>query len=74
MEPNFQPIGKYLIFLGIIIIVIGVILYFFKGIPFLGKLPGDIHIQKKNFSFHFPIVTCILVSVIISLLLYVFRK
>jgi len=74
MEPNLQPIGKYLIFLGIIFIILGVIFYFFKGIPFFGKLPGDIFIEKKNFSFYFPIVTCILLSVIISIILYFFRK
>ncbi|MDZ7333009.1 MAG: DUF2905 domain-containing protein [candidate division KSB1 bacterium] len=73
MEPNLQPLAKMIIFLGIILIVAGLIIYFFKGIPF-GKLPGDIHIEKKNFSFYFPITTSILLSVIISLLLYIISK
>jgi len=74
MQPNLQPLAKLIIFLGIILIVFGLIIYFFKGIPFLGKLPGDIHIEKKNFSFYFPITTCILLSVIFSLLLYLISK
>jgi len=74
MGSNFQPLAKLIILTGIILIVVGVILYFFKGIPFLGKLPGDIHIEKKNFSFYFPITTCILVSVILSIILYLISK
>ncbi len=74
MESNLQPLAKLIIFLGFILIIIGLIMYFYKGIPFFGKLPGDIHIEKKNFSFHFPITTCILLSVIISLLLYLINK
>ena len=74
MEPSFQPLAKLIILMGIILVIVGVIIYFFKDIPFLGKLPGDIHIEKKNFSFHFPIVTCILLSVIVSLILYLINK
>lgn len=74
MEPNFQPLAKLIILMGIILVIVGVILYFFKGIPFLGKLPGDIHIEKKNFSFYFSITTCILLSVILSLILYLVSK
>jgi len=74
MEPNFQPLAKFIILTGIILVIVGVILYFFKGIPFLGKLPGDIHFERKNFSFHFPIMTCILLSVILSIILYFVSK
>lgn len=74
MQPNLQPLAKLIMLLGIILVAIGFILYFFKGIPFLGKLPGDIHIERKNFSFYFPITTSILLSVIISLLLYLINK
>ena len=74
MGSNFQPLAKLIILTGVILVIVGVILYFFKGIPFLGKLPGDIHIEKKNFSFHFPIVTCILLSVILSIILYLISK
>ena len=74
MQLNFQPIAKHIILLGVILVIVGVILYFFKGIPFPGKLPGDIHIERKNFTFHFPIVTCIVLSVALSLLLYFVSK
>ncbi len=74
MEPNLQPLAKLIILFGIIIVVIGGILAFFNKIPFIGKLPGDIHIEKKNFSFYFPITTCILLSVILSLILYLVSK
>ncbi|MCI0494010.1 DUF2905 domain-containing protein [candidate division KSB1 bacterium] len=74
MQPNFQLLAKFIILIGIILVAIGLLLYFFKEIPFLGKLPGDIHVEKKNFSFHFPVVTCILVSIVLSLLLYLISK
>ncbi|HEX9971030.1 MAG TPA: DUF2905 domain-containing protein [bacterium] len=74
MLPNVQPIAKLIILTGIIFVIIGVVLYFLKDIPFLGRLPGDINIEKKNFSFHFPIMTCILLSVALSLILYLISK
>ena len=64
--------AKILITLGILLILVGVILFVFGKINFLGKLPGDIHVQKKSFEFHFPIVTCIVASIILSLLLSAF--
>ncbi len=74
MFPEFQPIGKILIVIGIFIIVIGIIFLFGNKIPFLGKLPGDIIIKKKNFTIYFPIVTSILLSAIFSFIIYLFRK
>ncbi len=71
---EFQNLGRFLILAGIIIIVIGVFLAFWDKIPLLGKMPGDIYIKKKNFTFYFPIVTSIILSIIISLILYLFRK
>ncbi|HSP87512.1 MAG TPA: DUF2905 domain-containing protein [Ignavibacteriaceae bacterium] len=71
---EFNQIGKLLIFTGIVIIVLGVMFLFGDKIPFLGKLPGDIYIKEKNFTFYFPIVTSILLSLIISLIIYLFRK
>jgi hypothetical protein len=65
-------IGKMLIVLGMGMVVIGVVIILVGRVPFLGKLPGDIHVQKKNFEFHFPIVTCIVISILLSLLLSVF--
>lgn len=66
-------IGKFLIALGILIAIAGVIVILIRhtGIPF-GRLPGDIIIQRKNFTFYFPLATGILLSIVISLLLYFF--
>lgn len=72
--PEFQQIGKLLIFAGIFIAILGVLFFFGDKIPFLGKLPGDIIVRKKNFTFYFPIVTSILLSLLISLIIYFFRK
>jgi hypothetical protein len=68
----YHAFGKILVIFGILLILVGAGLLLFGKIPFLGKLPGDIHIQKKNFEFHFPIVTCILISIILSVLLSAF--
>ena len=67
-------LGKILIVLGIAIVVLGVLLTFGGRIPWLGNLPGDIHIQRGRFSFYFPIITCIVISAVISLVLYFFRR
>ena len=68
-------IGKSIIFFGIIIVVIGIILLFSDSLPFnLGRLPGDIAIKKENFSFYFPITTSIIISIVLSLLLFLYSK
>jgi hypothetical protein len=71
---EFQQIGRLLIFAGIFIVIIGVLFLFGDKIPFLGKLPGDIYIKKKNFTLYFPIATSLLLSLIISLIIYLFKK
>jgi len=67
-------LGKMLILLGVLIIVIGVLLLVGEKIPWLGKLPGDIIIKRDKFSFYFPITTCIIISIILTLLFWIFRK
>ena len=76
MPDPIQHMAKLLIISGIIIAALGVLLFLFRngGVPFLGKLPGDIMVQKKNYSFYFPIATSILLSVILSLILYFFSR
>ena len=68
------PFGKMLILLGVFIILIGVLLVIGEKIPWIGRLPGDIIIRKKNFTFYFPIVTSILISILLTLLFTLFRK
>jgi hypothetical protein len=71
---DLQPFGKFLLIAGILISCIGLIIMFIDKIPFIGKLPGDIHFKKENFSFYFPIATSILISIILSLLFYFFSR
>ena len=70
----FAAIGKILILLGIILIVLGGILVFLPKIPWLGKLPGDLFIKGEKFSFYFPLATSILISLLLTLLLALFRR
>jgi len=66
--------GWALIYLGLVLVALGLIFSFGGKIPWLGHLPGDIYIQRERFTFYFPLTTCILISVIISLVLYLFRR
>ncbi|GMR05095.1 MAG: DUF2905 domain-containing protein [Thermodesulfobacteriota bacterium] len=67
-------LGRTLIFIGVIILVIGILLLVSPKIPFLGKLPGDIYYKKDNFTLYFPFTTSIIISIIISFLLYIFTR
>lgn len=67
--------GKWIILSGIIIIVIGLLIYFFHDkLNWLGRLPGDIRIEKENFRFYFPITTMIIVSVLLTLIVNLIKK
>jgi len=66
--------GKMLILLGVLIIAIGFLLLIGDKIPWVGKLPGDIIIKREKFSFYFPITTCLIISIILTLLFALFRK
>lgn len=67
-------IGKLLLILGIILSIMGLIFIFGSKVPGLGRLPGDIFIKKGNITYFFPIVTCILISIIVTLILSLFRR
>ena len=68
-----NEIGKSIILIGIILVIIGVLMTVAGKIPGVGKLPGDILIKKENFSFYFPLTTCILLSIIVSVFMYFLR-
>jgi hypothetical protein len=68
------PVGKLLVVIGLVIVGAGVVLLLSDKIPWLGRLPGDITIKRDNFTFYFPLATSILISVILSLLFWFFRK
>jgi hypothetical protein len=69
--PDF---GKTLIIIGIVLVAVGLILSLKGGIPWLGKLPGDIHVKREDFQIYFPIVTSILLSILLTVLINLFRK
>lgn len=67
-------LGKSLIIIGLLIASIGVLFTFAGKIPWLGRLPGDIHIKKENFTLYFPLASSIILSIILSCILWLFRK
>jgi hypothetical protein len=70
-----MPMGRMLITLGLMLVLVGLIVTFAGRLPFrLGRLPGDIHIQGRNSSFYFPVVTCLLLSLLFSLVMWIFRR
>lgn len=74
-QGSFVPeIGKFLVLIGVAIVVLGIILWSGIGAGLLGKLPGDIRIERGNSVFYFPIVTCIIISVVLSLIFSIFRR
>jgi len=67
-------IGRLLIVMGLILAAVGVIISFAPRIPWLGKLPGDIYIKKDHFTFFFPLTTCILLSALVSFILWLLKR
>ena len=71
---TLEPVGKILIVVGLIAVAIGALLVLAGKIPFLGKLPGDIAIKREHFNFYFPIATCIVLSLLLSLALWLLNR
>lgn len=70
-----QATGKYLIIIGLLLVLVGVVVYFLSDkLHSLGRLPGDIRVEKENFRFYFPITTMLLLSGLLNLLIWLFRK
>jgi hypothetical protein len=70
-----SDIGKYIIVTGVMIICLGIIVYFFHDkLNWIGRLPGDIRIEKENFKFYFPITTMILFSLVLTVIVQIIRK
>lgn len=70
-----QQTGKYIIVFGIVVILVGAIVYFFGNkLHWIGRLPGDIRIERENFRFYFPLTTMILFSVLLTLTVNLLRK
>lgn len=66
--------GKTLIFFGAVLIVAGIIVNFFGKVPGIGKLPGDIYLRKGSFTFYFPLTTCLLLSLLLTLVFTIFGR
>lgn len=70
-----QQTGKYILIAGIFILIAGLLIYFFHDyFKWIGKLPGDIRIEKENFHFYFPLVTMIVFSVVITIIINIFKR
>jgi hypothetical protein len=69
-----SDLGRVLVIFGLVVVVAGLVMMFADKIPFLGRLPGDIVVRRKNFTLYLPIVTMLLVSVVLTILLNVFTR
>ncbi len=67
-------VGRILIIVGAVLIAAGLVILGVQKLPFLGKLPGDILIKRERYTFYFPIATSIIISILISLILYLINK
>jgi hypothetical protein len=67
-------LGKLLVVVGVGIAIVGALMWTGVGRGWLGRLPGDISYSRENFSFHFPIVTCLLVSILLTVIMWLLRK
>ena len=67
-------IGRILIYLGLFLVIVGIAFTLIGKIPWLGHLPGDITIERERFTFYFPLATCLIISVVLSLVLYLLRR
>jgi len=69
-----EGLGRLLIIAGIVLALAGVVVSALGRVPWLGRLPGDILVRRDNFTLYFPLASCLLVSAVISVLLYIFRR
>ncbi len=69
-----NDLGRFLVIVGLALAALGGLLWSGLGRGWVGRLPGDIHYSRGHFAFYFPIVTCLLASVLLTLLLWLFRK
>ncbi len=71
---GISGLGKMLVVAGLILIGLGAILWLSGKVPGIGRLPGDIVIRKGNFTFYFPVATCIILSILLTIILALFRR
>jgi hypothetical protein len=74
-QTGTMPLGRLLITAGLVLVAVGLLVTFIGRLPIkLGRLPGDIYIQGKNSTFYFPLATCLLISVLLSIVMWIFRR
>ena len=71
---DLRVIAKLLLFGGVILLLVGALLLVLAKLPFVGKLPGDIHIQRRGLSLYLPLATCLLLSILLTIVLRLFLK
>jgi len=71
---DMNELGKMMVVFGILLVIVGAILWSGIGRSWIGRLPGDIRVSKGHFTFYFPVVTCILLSIILTILLRIFKR
>ena len=74
MLPGMHDLGKMLIILGATLVLLGFALWSGVGAAWLGRLPGDIRFERQHSAFYFPVVTCLVISIVLSLLFSLFRR
>ncbi|MFZ0887542.1 MAG: DUF2905 domain-containing protein [Candidatus Binataceae bacterium] len=67
-------LGKTLVFVGMVVIALGLIIWVLPSIPLIGRLPGDIYIRRESSTFYFPLTTCLILSIILTLLFVLLRR
>jgi len=74
MIPGFESFAKMIILFGLVLVLLGGLFLMVGKLPYIGRLPGDIYIQRKSFSFYFPLTTSIIISIILTLLFNLFSR
>jgi hypothetical protein len=74
MSDGVQQIGKLILVTGVVFLVAGALLMLAGKIPWIGKLPGDFTIQRRNFTFYFPLATSIVISILLTFLFWIFGR
>jgi hypothetical protein len=69
-----RELGKFVVVIGVVVTLLGLVMWSGFAPKWLGRLPGDIRIEREHSAFYFPIVTCIILSIVLSLLLSIFRR
>jgi hypothetical protein len=69
-----EPLGRTLMLLGVVLVIVGAVVYLAPSIPLLGRLPGDLRVERPGFSLYFPITTCIVISLVLSAVLALFSR